>query len=509
MLAKLISCATYGLESFKVDVEVDISNGLPALTIVGLPDVAVKESKERVRAAIRNQNFVFPYKRITLNLAPADIKKEGPQFDLPIAIGILAATSQIPTELLEGYIIVGELSLDGKVKPINGVLPMAIKAKEQNLKGIIVPWENVQEASVIKGIDVIGVSSLKQAVGFLKKEFKPTIPTFQKIEYPKNYYGDFSEVKGQENLKRCLEIAAAGHHNVIMIGPPGSGKTMIARRIPSILPSMTFEESLELTKIYSIVGLLKKHSGLVNVRPFRAPHHSISAVSMAGGGRIPRPGEVTLAHHGVLFLDELPEFPRDILEVLRQPMEDEEITISRVNASITYPSNFMLIAACNPCPCGYFKDPFHECTCSFHQIRRYKSKISGPLLDRIDLQVDVAPVKFADLEDENGVDSETIKKRVEIARNFQQERYKDLEISCNSQLTPGLIEKHCKTTKNARTLLKEAFKRLKLSARSYSRILKISRTIADLEKQDIIEEEHIAEALRYRNIDKYYKDIGL
>lgn len=509
MLAKLVSCATYGLESLIVDVEVDISNGLPALTIVGLPDTAVRESKERVRAAIRNQNFAFPYKRITLNLAPADVKKEGPHFDLSIAIGILAATSQIPTDLLEQYIIVGELSLDGNVKPINGVLPMAIKAKEQNLKGIIVPWGNAQEASVIKGIDVIGVSSLKQAVDFLKGEFKPTIPIPRESQDKRDYYGDFSEVKGQENLKRCLEIAAAGHHNVIMIGPPGSGKTMIARRIPSILPSMTFEESLELTKIYSIVGLLKKHSGLMRVRPFRAPHHSISAVSMAGGGRIPRPGEVTLAHNGVLFLDEFPEFPRDILEVLRQPMEDEEITISRINASITYPSNFMLIAACNPCPCGYYKDPFHECTCSFHQIKRYKSKISGPLLDRIDLQVDVAPVKFTDLEEKKGADSETIRKKVEIARKFQQERYRNLEVSCNSQLTPKLIYKYCKTTESAKILLKEAFDRLKLSARSYSRILKISRTIADLEERDIIEDEHIAEALRYRNIDKYYEDIGL
>lgn len=508
MLAKLASCATYGLESFIVDVEVDISNGLPALTIVGLPDTAVKESKERVRAAIKNQNFTFPYKRITLNLAPADIKKEGPHFDLPIALGILAATSQLPPELLEGYIVVGELSLDGRVKPINGILPMTIEAKKRNLKGIVVPWGNIHEASVLKDIDVIGVKNLKQAVDFFIGEYEPIIPNSSDNEDFPDFYRDFSEVKGQENLKRCLEIAAAGHHNVIMIGPPGSGKTMIARRIPSILPSMTFEESLELTKIYSVAGLLKNRAGLKRIRPFRAPHHSISAVSMAGGGRIPKPGEVTLAHNGVLFLDELPEFPRNILEVLRQPMEDEEITISRVNATITYPANFMLIAACNPCPCGFYQDPFHECTCSFHQIKRYKSKISGPLLDRIDLQVDVAPVKFEDFEQKEGLDSETIRKKVEVARRFQLERYKNLKIRCNSQLTPSLMEKYCKTTNSAKLLLKEAFNRLKLSARSYSRVLKISRTIADLEEKDIINEEHIAEALRFRNLDKYYQDIS-
>lgn len=507
MLANLTSCVTYGLESCIVDVEVDISNGLPALTIVGLPDTAVKESKERVRAAIKNQEFTFPYKRITLNLAPADIKKEGPHFDLPIALGILAATSQLSPEFLKGYIIVGELSLDGRVKPVNGILPMAIDVKNRNLKGIVVPWENIHEASVIEGINVVGVKNLRQAVDFFNGKYKPKIPSFSDDEDINDVYRDFSEVKGQENLKRCLEIAAAGHHNVIMIGPPGSGKTMIARRIPSILPSMTFEESLELTKIYSVAGLLKNQAGIMRIRPFRSPHHSISAVSMAGGGRIPKPGEVTLAHNGVLFLDELPEFPRNILEILRQPMEDEEITISRVNATITYPANFMLIAACNPCPCGFYQDPFHECTCSFQQIKRYKSKISGPLLDRIDLQVDVAPVKFEDFEQEDGLDSVTIRKKVELARKVQQERYKNLNIRCNSQLTPNLIKKYCKTTYSARLLLKEAFNRLKLSARSYSRVLKISRTIADIDEIDTINEEHIAEALRFRNLDKYYRDL--
>jgi len=392
MLAQAISCAIYGLESFLVDVEIDISGGLPAFDIVGLPDAAVKESRERVRAAIKNQNFDFPIKRITLNLAPADIKKEGPHFDLPIALGILAATEQVPAEPLREYAIVGELSLDGRIRPVNGILPMAIQAQQKNLKGIVVPWENAEEAAVIHDIEVIGVNSLREAVDFIKGDMK--IEAARSHAGPESTdvaEGDFSEVKGQENLKRCLEIAAAGHHNLIMVGSPGSGKTMAARRIPTILPSMTFEESLELTKIYSIAGLMSSHSGLVEKRPFRAPHHSISAIGMVGGGRIPRPGEVTLAHYGVLFLDELPEFPRDILELLRQPLEDEKITITRINATITYPAKFMLVAALNPCPCGFYGDPFHECSCSPQQIHKYLSKISGPLLDILTAPVSPIP----------------------------------------------------------------------------------------------------------------------
>lgn len=511
MLAQVKSCSIFGLESFLVDVEVDISSGLPAFDIVGLPDVAVRESRERVRAAIKNQNFDFPIKRITLNLAPADIRKEGPHFDLPIALGILAATSQMSIDALTDYAIIGELSLDGKVRPVNGVLPMAIEIKEKGLKGVVVPLENVEEASVIEGINVIGVTSLSEAVAFFNGEFKPKKNQVVKDDQRQSvtFDGDFSEVKGQENLKRCLEIAAAGHHNVAMIGSPGSGKTMIARRIPTILPSMTFEESLELTKIYSIAGLLSNHSGLIRQRPFRAPHHTISNVGMVGGGRIPKPGEITLAHNGVLFLDELPEFPRDVLELLRQPLEDGKVTIARANATITYPCKFMLVTAMNPCPCGYYGDPFHECSCSPHQINRYLSKISGPLMDRIDLQLQVAPVKYSDLEGPSTTDSETIRKRVEAARLIQLERYKGQNIHCNSQLTPNLIHKYCKLDKDGKLLMKEAFHNMKLTARAYNKILKVARTIADLDNKSSIKEDHLAEALQYRNIDKYYQNLRI
>ncbi|MGI5859818.1 MAG: YifB family Mg chelatase-like AAA ATPase, partial [Tepidanaerobacteraceae bacterium] len=478
--------------------------------IVGLPDVAVRESRERVRAAIKNQKYDFPIKRITLNLAPADIRKEGPHFDLPIALGILAATQQMPIEVLKEYAVIGELSLDGRVRPVNGILPMAIEIKEKGLKGVVVPWENIEEASVIKGIEVVGVNSLSEAVAYFNGELEITdsqiLNNAKKLDAA-TFHGDYSEVKGQENVKRCLEIAAAGHHNVAMIGSPGSGKTMIARRIPTILPSMTFEESLELTKIYSIAGLLSNHSGLIEQRPFRSPHHTISAVGMVGGGRIPKPGEITLAHHGVLFLDELPEFPRDVLELLRQPLEDEKVTIARANATITYPSKFMLIGAMNPCLCGFWGDPFHECSCSPRQIHKYLSKISGPLMDRIDLQLEVAPVKFSDLEGPATTDSMTIKKRVEAARLMQLERYREHKIHCNSQLTPNLINKHCKLDKSGRLLMKEAFHNMKLTARAHNKTLKVARTIADLDGKNTINEEHLAEALQYRNVDKYYQHL--
>jgi magnesium chelatase family protein len=416
----------------------------------------------------------------------------------------------MPAEILKEYAVIGELSLDGRVRPVNGVLPMAIEIKEKELKGVIVPWENVEEAAVIKGIEVVGVNSLSEAVAYFNGELRiNSVKAIHdgKKEVTSTFDGDFSEVKGQENLKRCLEIAAAGHHNAMMIGSPGSGKTMIARRIPTILPSMTFEESLELTKIYSIAGLLSNHSGLIEKRPFRSPHHTISAVGMVGGGRIPKPGEITLAHHGVLFLDELPEFPRDILELLRQPLEDEEITIARANATITFPAKFMMVSALNPCPCGFYGDPFHECSCSPNQIHRYRSKISGPLIDRIDLQLEVAPVKFSDLEESSTVNSINIKKRVEDARNMQLERYKEHNIYCNSQLTTNLINKYCKLDKSGRLLMKEAFHSMRLSARAYNKTLKVARTIADLDCKHIIKEDHLAEALQYRNVDKYYQSL--
>ncbi|GLI19260.1 ATP-dependent protease [Tepidanaerobacter syntrophicus] len=502
MLAQTKSCSIYGLESFLVDVEVDISNGLPSFDIVGLPDTAVRESRERVRSAIKNQEFDFPIKRITLNLAPADIRKEGPHFDLPIAIGILAATDQLPQEALKGYAIIGELSLDGRVRPVNGVLAMSIEAKQQGLKGIIVPIENVEEASVVSGIEAVGVTSLKEAALYFKGEHKAErrndiLYKNRNNEDEIKFEGDFSEVKGQENLKRCLEIAAAGQHNLIMTGPPGSGKTMIARRIPTILPSMTFEESLETTKIYSIAGLISDHSGLIRTRPFRSPHHTITPSGMVGGGRIPKPGEITLAHNGVLFLDELPEFPREILELLRQPLEDGKITIARAHATVSFPSKFMMVASMNPCPCGFYNSPFHQCSCTMRQIHKYRGKISGPLLDRMDMNLEVAPVKFSELEGPSTTDSATIRKRVEAARQLQLERYKNSNVYWNSQLTPAMINKYCRLDKNGKVLLKQAFNRMKLSARAYNKILKVSRTIADLEEKDLIKEYHVAEALQY------------
>lgn len=477
--------------------------------IVGLPDTSIRESKERVRTAIKNSGYELQSRKIVVNLAPADTKKEGSFFDLPIAIGILSCTDEIESKKLEDITFVGELSLDGKINKVDGVLPMCIEAKRLGIETIVVPKENAKEASVVDGIEVLGAENLNQVVNYLNS--KVTIPTYKTdiknlFSKQNKYLLDFSEVKGQENIKRALEIAAAGGHNCLLIRIASvPGKTMMARRIPSILPDLSFEEALETTKIHSIAGVLTKQTPLITSRPFRAPHHTISSISLVGGGRIPKPGEISLAHNGVLFLDELPEFNKNTLEVMRAPIEDGVVTISRVNASLTYPCNFMLVASMNPCPCGFYGSPDKECTCSAQSIQKYMGKISGPLLDRIDIQVEVTPVKYKKMQ--NSIISETskqIKERVDKARQIQLERYKDLEIYSNSQLTPKLIEKYCKLEDKSKEILKKAFESLGLSARAHGRILKVARTIADLEEKKNIGVAHISEAIQYRNLDKKY-----
>jgi magnesium chelatase family protein len=506
LLAKVLSSAVSGIDAYVVEVEVDITNGLPTFTTVGLPEAAVKESKERVKSAIKNSGYTFPDDRITVNLAPADIKKEGTGFDLPIALGILTAKRVISKATISRYLFLGELSLDGRIKPVRGSLPMALAAKEAGYSGIMVPADNGREASVVKGISVFPVKTLSQVVAFLSGEIRceaeeANISAIFDNENRSDV--NFSEVMGQEHAKRALEIAAAGGHNLIMIGPPGSGKTMLARRLPTILPPITFEESIETTKIFSVVGMLKKNQALVTERPFRAPHHTISDAGLIGGGHIPRPGEVSLAHHGVLFLDELPEFKKHVLEVLRQPLEDMMVTISRAATTLTYPSSFMLVAAMNPCPCGYYSDPKHACTCSFGQIHRYRSKISGPLMDRIDIHVEVPAVPYQDLRKEVVAESsETIRKRVAGARDKQAKRLSKTKIHCNAQMSSRHIKKHCQVNETSAGLLESAIDKLGLSARAYNRILKIARTIADLEEVAEIESPHIAEAIQYRNLDR-------
>jgi len=471
-----------------------------------LPDQSVKESKERVRTAIKNSNFELPSRKIVINLAPADTKKEGSFFDLPIAIGILQNLGYINNESIIQTIFLGELSLDGRLNKINGVLPMCIEAKNLGIKNVILPQENSQEASIVNGLNVIGVSSLGQAVNYLnkKEEILPSISNMEDIFSNNNQYSlDFADVKGQDEVKRALEVAAAGGHNAMLIGSPGAGKTMVSRRIPSILPDLSFDEALEVTKIHSIAGILPKEQPIVTKRPYRAPHHTVSKSSLIGGGKIPKPGEISLAHYGVLFLDELPEFKRETLEVLRGPLEDRTVTISRVSASLTYPCNFMLVASMNPCPCGYYGSKEKECTCSESQIAKYMSKISGPLLDRIDIQVKVNPVKYNKLSTEAEEEtSEQIRKRVNNARKIQLERYRKFGIFSNAELTQSLINQYCNLDDKCQKIMENAFEKLKLSARAYTRILKVARTIADLANSNDIKEIHLAEAINYRDLDR-------